>query len=824
MRSMIGGMVVLWLGCVSAEALGADYCVGSTQQLRDALDAAETDGVDSVIQLRSGTYSLASNARYEPVGESFLPAGKLTLRGGYNSDCSSYSTTGGATTINGSNNPALEFITQTGDVTLAGLTLNAAHVILDSRTLSYCLNNRPNFNVRRLRVDQAGIVFFSQCHDVLVDNTLLTNAVSVPGTSSPVGSAIQINMSDYEDERIGNVEILGSTVLNGRVNINSCCTLVGSAALYNNIFERSGSELFIDQTLTLARFNRYDGIAFSNGGSLQAGSGNNLSAATNLDADFRPGVGSAMLNSGTADIPGGLGTLDQSGTDRVIGARVDRGARESLIDGSGQYTVTNANASGTGSLAWAVGLANDDPGFNTVRFNIPGGCPRIITLGASLQVRESMAFSGSSQPGSVSNSDEIGWNGVPCVVLRGNGGIGIETLSDIGAGYVTVRGLAFEGFALAIALAFGEGHQITGNQFGGQIGSTNVVLSGNQQAIGLIGGGRSKIGGFTEASRNLISGSTDVGILITTFLGLGGSDNEVTNNLIGLDKNGGAALPNGTGIRINGGNNLIRDNRIAGNSVDGILISSASAVGNRIENNFIGGGLGPVSFTAGNGRMGVMVQSNAHDNQIGPNNIIGRNGDDGVRIFTNASGGNRISGNRIFRNAALGIDIGENGVSSNDLDPQVCLPPAGCAANGGQNFPVLSSAERRRAGIFPVDRPVQIKGTLRSVVGGPYQIEIHGGESCDGNGHGEGHTLLGTVSLTIPNEPYCPVPGGLCTACASGNCTAAFSLFVTEIDLVPGDVVTATATRPSGDTSEYSECRTVTLESLPDALFANGFE
>ena len=69
---------------------------------------------------------------------------------------------------------------------------------------------------------------------------------------------------------------------------------------------------------------------------------------------------------------------------------------------------------------------------------------------------------------------------------------------------------------------------------------------------------------------------------------------------------------------------------------------------------------------------------------------------------------------------------------------------------------------------------MQIKGTLRSVVGGPYQIEIYGGQSCESNGHGEGHTLLGTVSLTIPNEPYRPVLGGICVACASGNCTAAF--------------------------------------------------
>ena len=87
-----------------------------------------------------------------------------------------------------------------------------------------------------------------------------------------------------------------------------------------------------------------------------------------------------------------------------------------------------------------------------------------------------------------------------------------------------------------------------------------------------------------------------------------------------------------------------------------------------------------------------------------------------------------------------------------------------------------------------------------------------------------GATAVKNLSLTIADEPYCPIPGGTCIACASGNCTAAFSLFVPEIDLVPGDVVTTTATSAGGDTSEYSACETVILEPLPDALFANGFE
>lgn len=170
------------------------------------------------------------------------------------------------------------------------------------------------------------------------------------------------------------------------------------------------------------------------------------------------------------------------------------------------------------------------------------------------------------------------------------------------------------------------------------------------------------------------------------------------------------------------------------------------------------------------------------------------------------------------------MDLGANGVSANDNDPQVCVSPSGCVANRGQNFPLIQSAMRRTSGIIPVGRPVEIRGTLRSVFGGPYRIEFYTSTSCDANSHGEGARLIGAINVTIPNETYCPPQGGICLACTAGNCTTGFSTFVSEIDVVPGTAITATATSPLGDTSDFSECRTSTEEPRPDAVFANGFE
>lgn len=820
---------------VALPAAATDYCVGSPAQFQSALDQAELDGGDSTIKVRTGTYTLSSTLLYEPVLEYYVPAGQLVVRGGYNADCSDYSLSPAGTVIQGGGSHGLRLRSESETVAVGGLTLQSAFLNFDGDVVNGYLPEDcsvliTRFNTRRVRIDGGSLHVESYCHEVLVENTLITNGVPMPSGGAPAGTGLYVYLNDWDDGGLDSkATIVNTSVVNARTRFPACCD--GGrppVSIYNSIFEYPGATDIISESRIYARNNRYDDITFGNGAGLISGSGENTNAGAQLNAQYVPNPGSPMVNSGTATVPDGLPETDLLGGERVIGPRVDRGALESPVDGTGVYVVTNTNASGNGSLAQALALANAEPGVNVIRFNIAGSCPHRITLTGSLQVHESVNFDGWSQPGSVRNSDELGWNGAPCVILDGGGSvvIGVETMGDLGAaeGSITVRGLAFERFALAISLAFGENHAIYGNQFGGRIGSAGPVLRGNEQAIALVGGGRSYVGNYGAETRNLIGGSSDVGVLITTFLGLGGDDNRVINNLIGLDKNGATALANGTGIRINGGFNRIIGNRIGGNGQDGILLSNVNAEGNVINDNWIGGGIGSTSFTIGNGRMGVMVQNEAHDNVIGPNNLIGRNGDDGVRIMPTAGGRNRVTGNRIYRNVALGIDLDGNGVSENDLDPQFCGPDFGCLANRGQNFPILASATRRTTGFTPIDRPIELKGTLRSVVGGPYKIEVFAGESCEANGHGEGYRLIATANLSIPNAAYCPPPGGFCFACASGNCTAGFTAWLPELDLDVGEVVTATATSPGGDTSEFSACAEVVLESNNDLIFADDFE
>lgn len=791
------------------------YCAGSVAQIQNALDQAELDNDDSLVRIRSGSYALAGNLVYQPDLEYVVDAGKLTVRGGYNSDCSSYSTAQGATTFSGAGR-GLRLFTETSDVSLAGLTFNSAYLELSGEVangslVDECSILTRTFALRRIRVDQASAEVEAPCQDVIVENSLFTNGARQSGSPHGADTALGVQLYGFDDGGDpASLTLVNTTVAAARTSVLTCCGdgPNPTARFYNSIFNRTAGDDLFTEASVLALNNRYDGITFLGTALLLPGSASNVSANPGLDPQYVPDPGSPMIDSGTANVPGGLADTDLSGGERVIGARVDRGALESPVDGTGVFTVTNANASGAGSLANEVALANADNGANTIRFAIPGTCPRRITVDSALQVRETLLIDGWSQPSSVLNTDEIGFDGVPCVLLDGSDGVGvgIETLADIGTGRLTVRGLAFEDFSTAILLPYGADHAIQGNQFGGRIGATGPILAGNDTAITLAGA-RSFIGGLSPASRNLIGDSADAGILVT---GSPAEDNEILNNLIGLDRDGIAALPNLDGVRINGNDNRIAFNRIGGNSRDGVVLRSSSGYDNVVESNWIGGNQGLLSIVAPNGRAGVLLEAGAYRNRIGPGNFMWRNGDSAVRVLATADGLNEITANEIDRNDSPGIDLGANGVDANDFDPLAC-GSTGCAANRGQNFPVLTDVGF--APIFPIGRPIAIEGRLTSTVG-TYRVELFASDACYSAGNGQGARFLGNASVSIVQQGVC----------ANNNCTGTFTAYVPESDLEYGDVVAATATSPGGNTSEFSACLEFEQPVGPDLVFRNGFE
>ncbi len=66
------------------------------------------------------------------------------------------------------------------------------------------------------------------------------------------------------------------------------------------------------------------------------------------------------------------------------------------------FVVTNTSSSPweNGSLPWALNQANNNAGFDTINFDIPGSGPHIINMGGQvLWVNDKVHINGNSQPG-----------------------------------------------------------------------------------------------------------------------------------------------------------------------------------------------------------------------------------------------------------------------------------------------------------------------------------------------------------------------------------------------------------------------------------------
>ena len=515
-------------------------------------------------------------------------------------------------------------------------------------------------------------------------------------------------------------------------------------------------------------------------------------------------------------------------------------------DGQDANTGDGICDDGTGSctLRAAIQQANALSGLNTIAFDIPGAGARTIRPTSALPgIADPVVIDGYTQAGARPNTNPIttGSNAVLMIELDGSlAGLGSDGL-HITAGNSTVRGLAinrFDGNGILLEMNGGNfiegnfiGTNVTGiaslgnwgdgvsvltpaNVIGGTGAGRGNVISGNEQdgvavvggsatgnlmegncigtdltgTVALGNGGQSgfenlgiRVGSLASNNvvrRNVISGNVDGGLSIDN----GAFRNTVIGNLIGTRTSGTSGLGNGIkGLIIQSGahDNLVHGNVISSNLGAGVIIFSQGATGNIIRGNSIGTDItGAVGLANSSG--GVLISGGASDNTIGgtadaAGNTITFNSGDGVRVVSGT--GDVILGNRIFSNSGLGIDLGTNGVTPNDTGD------ADTGANNLQNFPVLTSATR--------DASTTIGGTLNSTANTEFRIEFFSNATCDPSGHGEGEQFLGFTMATT---------GG----------TGDVSFTVTLPATVPvGQFITATATGPNNNTSEFSQCQVV---------------
>lgn len=785
---------LLLLLCANTANARIDYCVSTAAQLETAINAADNDGDASVISLRSGSYVLTGDLNYNQGGAA--GEGALTLRGGaVGTNCSASIAGADGTTIAGLF--AATFIQRRGELLIEDLSFLSVDISVTK--LAFALDA---VRVERILMLSAALVINAPSSEVVVRESVFKNGADLFSVSD-MGLFINASQNDPGVPE-SNINLINVSVLDAFARITGVNRAL-PVRITNSIFQRTNTELESSANLVV-RNSRSNGIQMLGGATLTSSGLTTL--ATQLNAQYQPLSNSPMLDRGLSGVYDGLPPFDLYGDARVVGAAVDIGGAESPVDGNGVVIVDTTASTGAGSLAAAVAFANGDSAPNIIRFNIPGSiCPKRITRTSALTITDGLVIDGYSQPGSVVPSSASLFNGEPCILLDGtnqtHAGITTGTALSTSDEAVTIKGLAFEDFSNALLLTEGSNHVIQGNQFGGSIGSSSTVMASNETGI-LLGSDGALVGGLSASQANLIVGCTSAGVAIA----VGADDNVVIGNQVGYDGSGipAAAANNQTGININGANNQVNGNRIAGNTSIGVALANAGANNNQIRNNRLGG-----LFLPGNGA-GVSVTNDAHHNQIGPDNQMVGNSR-GVSISSIAGGSNVIERNSIFANTELGIDLGVAGVTPNDNDSSLCNAVTGCASNNNQNFPVLTSALFRPSTLL-IPGSLTIAGSLRSLVrADPYRVEFYQSASCDASGFGEGAIYLDSIEVTIANSGIC----------AANNCTRAFNVPINPDSVAAGDSITAIATASNGDSSEFSACVTVTANGAEN-IFANGFE
>ncbi|HEV7377360.1 MAG TPA: Calx-beta domain-containing protein [Pyrinomonadaceae bacterium] len=433
-----------------------------------------------------------------------------------------------------------------------------------------------------------------------------------------------------------------------------------------------------------------------------------------------------------------------------------------------------------------------DAGLDVINFNIPVSGVQTINLTSALPtITEPIKIDGYTQPGAKANTLAVGSDAVLLIELNGaNAGANASGLT-LNADNSTIKGLVVNRFALfGIYLQTNGNNTVAGNFIGTNAGGTAAYSSPNDNVGVLVKSINNIIGGTTAADRNVISGNgiTGPGGTGVWISGISATGNKVLGNYIGTDASGTAAIPNlNNGIflvdckfNIVGGTTPAERNVISRNGSNGLTLGGIAS-NNQVMGNYIGiraDGVGQLKNNFG----GITFANTASNNTIGgtsagAGNIIAFNNGQGIFVGT-TNVNNAILGNSIFGNGSIGIDL-YNGVLGGVTPNDDNTGDADTGANNLQNYPVLNSAVASNG-------TTTIKGTLDSAFNTAFRIEVFSNTQADSSGFGEGEKFLGFVNATTD---------------ASGK--ASFTFNVPTASVV-GSLFSATATDPSGNTSEFA--------------------
>jgi titin len=482
-------------------------------------------------------------------------------------------------------------------------------------------------------------------------------------------------------------------------------------------------------------------------------------------------------------------------TNNTIGG--DAAESRNLISGNGQGVQVSSSLSGraTGNIVRGNYIGTDITGSaslgNTISGVLIDGAANSIIGGETSTSRNVVSGNGShgvclltsAAKGNVVEGNFIGIDatGTRKLPNRMEGVAVLGGSSNIIGGTTAGSGNVISGNGRHGVSLHDAQNVVQGNYIGTDVTGT-IALGNSGVGVDVTAAWGNTIGGTVSEARNVISANaTGVALGLRSSHG-----NVVQGNLIGTDVTGTTVLGNTVdGLIVHsdaygntiGGTAAGARNVISGNGRYGAHIGGEHTEQNVVQGNYIGTDLAS-AVALGNGSDGVHLAYGTFNNTIGGAsegavNTIAFNGGDGVSVESGT--GNTILSNRIFLNTDLGIDLGPGGVTPNDPYD------ADLGANNLQNFPVLTSAA-------PNGGNTAIAGSINSTSGTAFRIEFFSSGTCDPSGHGEGRDLLGSTAVTTD---------------ASGDADIAVTF---PIVIPVGQFITATATDPNDNSSEFSRC------------------
>lgn len=538
---------------------------------------------------------------------------------------------------------------------------------------------------------------------------------------------------------------------------------------------------------------------------------------------------------------------ESAGEGNVISGNASRGI---ILSAGASNTIIQGNIIGLNQAGDAA-LPNMGPGIlltaNSGGNNLIGGSSSGARNLISGNGNDGIRFDGNTAADNTIEGNWIGLNQAgDAAIPNGNDGIDVRS-PDVMIRNNVISGNAVHGVRITGLNATGT--VLHGNKVGtNSAGTTAIANTGRGVAMEGNASG-SVIGGVNPGEGNLLSGNAFDGILIAG----GATGATVQGNIIGLNLDGDAAIPNGNvgivtafgsgGGHLIGGNTSGARNVISGNNNDGIRFDGDTAAGNFVEGNWIGLNLDGDSVIP-NGNDGIEVQS---PDVTVLNNTIAGHSQDGVRISGANATGAVITGNQIGTSADGTITLGNAGYG--------ILFRNGANSNlaGGDTLADQNLIVGNRAGIFVTDDPGttnnQIAGNsirdndgiaIGIGVAGPLSdspLQAPSGEANDRQNApyihavGEGDLTVGVSLHSAPDSTFridvyrntaCHPSGygdasewvGFAALSTDGAGNGTTSITLVSAATV-GESFTATATSASGSTSGISQCMPVSTDPFP---------